>query len=245
MSVAVPSHAGTRRAPAVARPASVIALADLDEATVIERAVAGDREAFGELYRRYRPVVFRFVLSKIRRDPAEAEDITSEVFISAMKTIGSYRSELKPFRNWIFRVTRRRLFEWRESRVRVEVPEAEIDLGIDLGWSGKPETIVLDRVEVLDLLANLPTRLRQVLVLRFAYGLPAPEVARLMRAFELKTSYVERTSAVAVLRLTKQAMAALDERRVAQEKRDRVRRFLADPTATWQPLAPAADTEAA
>lgn len=230
---------------AVLSPAGAINLADLDEPTLIEHAVAGSGEAFGELYRRYRARVYGYVLSLIRTNPADAEDITAEVFVSALKSIATFRTlEATPFRAWLFGIARRRVSDWRR-RARREQPKAEVELGADQGRRGKPEAIVLDQIEVQDLLTNMPARLRQVLMLRFACDLPVADVSRIMREAELKTTYVERTSEMMVGWLTKKAIAAVDDRVLAMEFRRRVRRFLADPTATWQPITPAADREVA
>ena len=239
MSVAVLSHASVTRT-------SAVALADLDEPTLIERAKSGDRDAFGELYHRYEMRVYGFVLSLIRRHPADAEDITAEVFASAMRTIGNFSTDQPtPFKAWLFSIARHRVLDWRRRGVRREQPAAEIERGADPGRYGKPEAVVLDRLEVQDLLSRLPTRLRQVLMLRFACDLPTDEVSRVMRAYEMETSYVARTSEMMVRWLTSKAIAAVDEQVLASETRRRVRRFLADPNATWQPTAATTDPEAA
>ena len=231
---------------AVLTPAAGIDLASLDEPIVIDRAVASDKEAQGELYRRYQASVRGYVISLMRRHFDEAEEIATEVWISALKSIGTFRNE-EPgmFKRWLFGIARRRVVGWRRRAARREQPEAEIDLGMDHGRSGMPETIAIDRVEVQDLLSKLPDRLRLVLLLRFGCDLPEAEVSRVMRAAEAETSWGERTSVGMVGWLTKRALAAVDERVLAREIRCRVRRFLADPTATWEPVAPAIVREAA
>jgi RNA polymerase sigma factor (sigma-70 family) len=238
LSVAVLSPAGTI-------PASAVALADLDESALIERAKSGDSDAFGELYRRHHTAVRVYVLSLMRSHFDDAADVAAEVWISALKTLATFRND-EPglLKRWLFGIARRRVVDWRRCALR-ETPDAEVDPGADPGWTGRPEAIVVDRVEVQDLLAKMPARLRQILLLRFGCDLTIPEVSRIVRAVELETTHVERTSEMMVGWLTKKALAAVDERLLAREIRRRGRRFMADPTATWQPTAPAARREAA
>jgi RNA polymerase sigma-70 factor, ECF subfamily len=239
MSVAVPSPEGTTRTAAVA-------LADLDESTLVERAKSGDSDAVGELYRRHHSAVCGCVQALMRTQLNDVEDVAAEVWVSALKALPRFRNDgSATFKSWLYGIARYRVLDWFRHPVRQEELEAEVDPGIDLGRTGKPEAIVVDRVEVQDLLANLPARQRQVLLLRFGCDLTIPEVSRIMRAAELQTMYVERTSEMMVGRLTKQALAAVDEQVLAREIRRRARRFMADPDATWQPLAPAAGREAA
>jgi RNA polymerase sigma factor (sigma-70 family) len=215
------------------------------ESELIRRAQAGDLEVFGELYRRHQAAVRGCVISLMRNHYDDTEDVASEVWIAAMKAIGSFRNDGSArFRSWLYAIARYRVLAWCSRYAHREQPEAEVDPGADLTWRGKPEALVVDRIEVQDLLAKLPARQRQVLLLRFGCDLKIPAVSRIMRAAELRETYVERTSKMMVGRLTKQALAAIDERVAARELRRQVRRFLTDPTATW-PLPASTSDEAA
>ena len=64
---------------AAAAAAPVVAAEVGSDAGLVERVCAGDREAFGELYKRFAPVVHGIVL--LRVPYGEAQDIVQEVFI--------------------------------------------------------------------------------------------------------------------------------------------------------------------
>ena len=57
---------------------------DYNEERVILAAQAGDREAFASLYEAHVDRVYHYLLRRMGQ-PADAEDVTAEVFIRAMK----------------------------------------------------------------------------------------------------------------------------------------------------------------
>jgi RNA polymerase sigma-70 factor (ECF subfamily) len=74
---------------------------DVPEQTesLIDRARAGDRSAYGELVRRYRPAIYAVLLSWLH-DSAEADDVAQDVFLHSMKKIGQLRDS-RCFSSWL------------------------------------------------------------------------------------------------------------------------------------------------
>jgi RNA polymerase sigma-70 factor (ECF subfamily) len=72
------------------------------EVDLVERA-RSDGEAFGELYERYAPLIYRFVHNRMR-DPELAEDLTSDVFYKALRAIDRYQQTGRPFRAWLYQI---------------------------------------------------------------------------------------------------------------------------------------------
>src|SRR3712207_9047524 len=56
---------------------------------LVKAAQEGDTDAFGVLYDQYVDMVFRYVLFRVGGDRAFAEDVTSETFLRALRSIGS------------------------------------------------------------------------------------------------------------------------------------------------------------
>ena len=85
---------------------------------VVQRVLAGDRDAFEILVYRYSRHVFGVVG---RRVPAEAiESIAQEVFVSAFRSLGLYEPD-QPFEHWLLRIARRRCCDyWRQRRGKHE-----------------------------------------------------------------------------------------------------------------------------
>ncbi|HTU19671.1 MAG TPA: sigma-70 family RNA polymerase sigma factor [Gemmataceae bacterium] len=67
--------------------------------SLIDRARSGDRAAYGELVRRYRPAIYG-VLRAWLRDPAEADDVAQEVFLHTMRKISQLR-DARCFHSWL------------------------------------------------------------------------------------------------------------------------------------------------
>jgi RNA polymerase sigma-70 factor (ECF subfamily) len=68
----------------------------------VERAKT-DPAAFGQLYDRYAVQIYRFVRARVR-DDGIAEDITAEVFLSALRHIKGYQDQGRPFSCWLYRI---------------------------------------------------------------------------------------------------------------------------------------------
>jgi len=95
-----------------------------NDADIVERILAGDREAFEQLYETYFPRVYRFALKRLR-DPAEAEDVTQEVFMTVHMALGSFRGT-SSLLVWIFGVTRNTVNR-RFRRVRPPIDSLDAD----------------------------------------------------------------------------------------------------------------------
>lgn len=135
------------------------------EIRLIERAVAGDREAFGEIYRLYAPMVHGIVL--LRVPYCETPDIVQEVFISAYQNLAKLR-ERNAFGGWLASIARNRAAEFhREKRPTEEMPE-------EMAGRRNPTP---EAVEILDAIRSLPRAYRETLVLRLVEGMTGAEIA--------------------------------------------------------------------
>jgi RNA polymerase sigma-70 factor (ECF subfamily) len=74
-----------------------------DEAALIERAMAGDGRAFGELVGRYERLVFNVALRMVNHRE-DARDLTQTVFIKAYAKLQTFDRRHKFF-SWIYRIT--------------------------------------------------------------------------------------------------------------------------------------------
>ena len=75
-----------------------------DEITeLVERARAGERSAFGSLVERFQGTVYAIALSRLR-NPTEAQELTQEVFLHAMRKLSQLR-EANCFAGWLRQIT--------------------------------------------------------------------------------------------------------------------------------------------
>ncbi|CRK62108.1 RNA polymerase sigma-54 factor RpoN [Alloactinosynnema sp. L-07] len=75
------------------------------DAELVDATLAGDEDAFSQLYHRYRTPVTRFVARTVG-DPHLAEDLVQEAFVRALRLLGDLRDPLR-FRPWLFSIAHR------------------------------------------------------------------------------------------------------------------------------------------
>jgi RNA polymerase sigma-70 factor (ECF subfamily) len=170
----------------------------VDEQRLVELAQGGDSQAFGRLYQRYVDRVYSFVAFRVC-DPVLAEDLTQEVFIQAMRGLGSFdwRGSMAP---WLLRIARNTVIDhWRKSARRPERPWSAVEPGEADDEPGRFEKMAteeeeqsamyraeqaLDRDSVLRAAVHLTDLQQQVVALRFSAGLSIRETAEVMRRSE-------------------------------------------------------------
>jgi RNA polymerase sigma-70 factor (ECF subfamily) len=136
----------------------------------IERAKDGDDDAIRLLYLRYADNVYGYVCS-IVRDEHEAEDVTQLIFAKLLTALPRYQPRVVPFSAWILRVAHNAAID--HVRARRSVPFAEVR-PVDT----EDHNLAWERGQDLrEALEALPPEQRDVIVMRFIYGLTPGEVA--------------------------------------------------------------------
>ena len=77
----------------------------VQSAELVARAQAGEKQAFGELVRRYRPRILALALH-LGGSESEAEDIAQEVFFKAYRKLDSFEGRSEFF-TWVYRIDRK------------------------------------------------------------------------------------------------------------------------------------------
>ena len=146
---------------------------------VIERARNGDRGAFAELYDTHVDSVYRYLLYRVR-EPADAEDLCSEVFTRAFANIHRYRWQGKSFLAWLYTIARNAVTD----RRRRDRPTVEIDNAFGLAADGPTAHDHAVHAEAVDALRgavrHLTSEQQEVLVLRFVENRSSREVAKIL-----------------------------------------------------------------
>jgi RNA polymerase sigma-70 factor (ECF subfamily) len=93
-------------------------------AALVERAQAGDREAFGMLVEQFQRTVYAVCLGRLG-NPSEAQEMTQEVFLHVMKRIGQLR-EPERFAGWLRQVAARMAINRATRRVAPPSVETEV-----------------------------------------------------------------------------------------------------------------------
>jgi RNA polymerase sigma-70 factor, ECF subfamily len=164
--------------PAVATP-PVAAVAPRVPDELVAAARGGDRAAFEALVKATMADTYTLAL-RLTGDEEDARDVVQEAYLRAYRAIGRFRGDAA-FTTWLYRITANCASTslGRRSRHRTE------PLGDDAPVADEhPDTdpvamatagALRDRVN--DALADLPPRLRAVVVLRDVYDLPHEAIA--------------------------------------------------------------------
>src|ERR687887_2379742 len=91
---------------------------------LVLRAQTGDRAAYGELVERFQPTVYAVALARLR-NPAEAEELTQEVFLHGMKKLPQLR-EVNCFAGWLRQITVRMAINRLTRRGPLQGVESEV-----------------------------------------------------------------------------------------------------------------------
>jgi RNA polymerase sigma-70 factor (ECF subfamily) len=162
----------------------------MDEDLLIRDAQRGDLDAFNRLVLEYQDMLFNTAL-RILGDEDQAADATQEAFLSAFRSIKSYRGG--SFKAWLLRtVTNACYDELRRKKRRPTIPlEPETDDGDELEaprWLADPSLSPEEKVELDDLehaiqhcLDDLPSDFRTVVVLVDVQGMEYTEVSEAVR----------------------------------------------------------------
>src|SRR4029453_2389850 len=86
---------------------------------IVERALTGDADAFGELVRRWERRIFALAYGMLGREE-DARDATQETFVAAFRNLRGFRGEAK-VSSWLHRIAVNQcITQQRQSRVRSE-----------------------------------------------------------------------------------------------------------------------------
>jgi RNA polymerase sigma-70 factor (ECF subfamily) len=154
------------------------------EREIVDAARAGDEAALAELYNRYFPRVYRYILARMG-NTYDAEDLTEEVFLRVLDAIERFQWREAPFSAWLFRIAHNAVISQRRKEgARGRSSPLSEALPVD---SQGPEEMVATRLalnEVMKAAETLPEAQRRVISLRFAAGLSVAETARAMEKGE-------------------------------------------------------------
>ena len=156
---------------------------------LVERAQRGDKRAFELLVEKYQRKLARLV-SRLVRDPGEAEDVTQEAFIKAYRALPSFRGD-SAFYTWLYRIGINTAKNYLVSMGRRAPTSTEVDAEEAEGFESAdqlrdintPESLLLTKeiaTTVNAAIESLPEELRSAIQLREIEGMSYEEIAEMM-----------------------------------------------------------------
>ena len=170
-------------------------------AELVRAAQAGDREAFGELFERYRAGIVALAMRRVR-NADEAEELTQDVFIQAMQKIEQLRVP-EAFGGWLRQIVHRMAIN-RVTRTRSALPCDPETLEATCLAEGTPDAVAEDREQAaairsgIDRLGALDQQTLQ------AFYLQSKSLIEMSDEFDAPVGTIKRRLHVARKRLAKE-----------------------------------------
>jgi RNA polymerase sigma-70 factor (ECF subfamily) len=169
-----------------------------EDAALVAALKAGSEEAFGILIAQYSQPLYSLIARSLQ-DPADAADITQEVFIKVFRSIGSFHGDAS-LRTWLYRIALREASNQRRWWSRHKRQEVAIDApvnstegdesddsvslsGLLMDGSGSPYDHAAQaemKCRVEEALRQLPEAFRTVVILREMEGFCYEEIAEIL-----------------------------------------------------------------
>ena len=156
-------------------------------ASLLARTALADQAAFAELYRRTSPHLYAIAI-RILREPAAAEEVLQEAYVSVWHHAGDYAAERSQPQTWLASIVRNRCLDRLRRReldtvslTRDDDDETDMDVPAD---TASPVDLLIAGAEaasVRDCVQSLEGGQKQAIALAFFQGLSHAELAQALR----------------------------------------------------------------
>lgn len=183
------------------------------ESELVTRATRRDPVATEALLTQVRPLVVRYCRARLGRVDggyATADDVAQEVCLALLRALPRFRDEGRPFSAFVFGIAAHKVADAHRDAGRRSA--VSVDSAYDRADPAPgPEDLALSvdlARRLSDLLAHLPDRHREIVVLRVAVGLSAAEVGGILN---MPAAAVRVVQSRALARLRTLARSQFDE----------------------------------
>ena len=149
---------------------------------VVAEAVAGDRDALRTVLETIRPIVVRYVRARIGtadRSGLSADDVAQEVCLAAITALPRYKDQGRPFLAFVYGIAAHKVADAHRAAGRNRA-DATDSLPDRASSAAGPEQMAIDSESAArmdKLLATLPEKQREIIILRVVVGMSAEETA--------------------------------------------------------------------
>ena len=160
-----------------------------DDSQLVERAQDGDREAYGQLVKRYQDKVYSICYGKLK-DEQDALDVSQDVFIKVFRYLENFNRE-SSFYTWLYRIAVNTCIDFLRKQSRMAQVDYDDTIKRDEDVEGNdllmPSRLGINpdkalgrkelRTKMLEALESLSEKHRTILNLREVEGLSYKEMA--------------------------------------------------------------------
>jgi RNA polymerase sigma-70 factor (ECF subfamily) len=157
----------------------------------LRSAIAGDVDAFGELYQLHARAIFGYCLHRVHT-PADAEDLAAQVFLKAWEALPRFEMERAPFEAWLFRIAHNLVVNYyRHHQRHPEVADAGLEPTLVESFSEEAALVegrsplqnlfvLSDYTALYSALEKLNEEQRQVIYLRFMQNMSHAQIGAML-----------------------------------------------------------------
>lgn len=155
---------------------------DGSDAAAVERARAGEADAFRVLVERYSRRIFRLAY-RMTGNEQDAEDVVQEAFLRAYRRLSQFESRAN-FGSWLYRIAMNCSFDFMRARQRQEEQHISIDAAVPTDSDRSEEAIQLIADHPLPDRLTFGAEVRKEVESALALLSPKEKAAFVMRHFE-------------------------------------------------------------
>jgi RNA polymerase sigma-70 factor (ECF subfamily) len=150
---------------------------------LMEKAAAGDKEAFSLLYKEYFVPIFRYIYLRLR-DTETAEDLAQNVFVKVFKKIKFYKNKNRPPLAYFFTVARNNLIDhWRRNKNAAPLELTDEALLVS-GDHGREMDDRMGKERIKKILDCLPEDQKEAMILKYINELDNKEISFILKKKE-------------------------------------------------------------
>ena len=160
-------------------PASIVSFGDLDDAALVARSAAGEREAFDVIVERHRRAVYQ-VCYRFVNNHEDASDLAQDVFVRAWRGMKNFKGQ-SALSTWLYRIAVNVCLNRVSAKTPITEP-IETDRFEDHRIEGAPHAMMREQraVVVRKAIASLPAKQRATLILRTYHELAHQQIADML-----------------------------------------------------------------
>ena len=149
---------------------------------VVAEAVAGNRDALREVLEIIRPIVVRYCRARVgatERSGLSADDVAQEVCLAAITALPRYKDQGRPFLAFVYGIAAHKVADAHRAAARNRSEPTDV-VPERFSMETGPEQMAIDAessARMNRLLAVLPEKQREILILRVVVGMSAEETA--------------------------------------------------------------------
>ena len=147
---------------------------------LVERAKAGEREAFEELYLLHFDRIYGYLQMRVG-NKHDAEDLTNQTFVKMIESIERFEWRKVPLSAWLFRIAHNLAIDHfrahRRWQPEEEPPEPH---GSEVRSAEEQALHAIGQESMLEMIESLSEDQRQVLTLKFVFDFSNAEVGAIL-----------------------------------------------------------------